>query len=465
MFARIRRRLTLWNALVVLVLLAAIEGINYGVLTVSFNRAVESELHARLAQQLAIAGRMGVATLAARNAQRLEYDLAYPGVFALVTDGRGRVIAAPAGLRALALPDQAALARALAGQVDERTVERGARDVRLLSAPVRAGGRVIGAVQVGRSMTLHERELALLLQVALLGGGVGLVLALGCGLFLAGRALVPVRAAFAAQRTFIADASHELRTPLALLRGTAEMLQHRFRRDPQRDRALLADMLADCDQLQRLIEDLLTLARADVGQLIVHPKPVQLDQLIGDACRRALVLAEPRGIRLTWTLPGTTVAEVDPTWLAQLTWILLENALAYTEPGGTVQVGLTTAARHALLTVADTGIGIPPAHLPHIFDRFYRVDPARTRDSGGAGLGLAIARVIAEAHGGAIGVESREGAGSVFTVRLPLSQDRDGTRRIPLVKQLTGHRAGDQMSLHRPSKGPIDSKIVSCCQT
>ncbi len=427
--------LELWNALVVLLLVGALEGITYVVLARSFSNAVESELHARMSQKLSIANQVGLSALAQRNAQRLEYDLAYPGVFAPVADMHGRVLAAPVGLRALAVPDQAALDHALTGHVDERTVKRGAYDVRLLSAPVFSGSRVIGAVQVGRSQVLHERELATLLQVALIGGMVALVLCLGGGLFLAGRALVPVRAAFVAQQAFAADASHELRTPLALLRGTAEMLQSRYGRDARRDHPMIADLLSDCDRLRRLVGDLLTLARADAGQMALRSEAVRLDRLVDDAGRRGLVLAAPREIALTWSASEITWVDGDPAWLAQLIWILLDNALSYTNQGGAVRMDLTANGRHVGLAVSDAGIGIPASSLPHIFDRFYRVDSARARESGGAGLGLALARVIAKAHGGTIQAESGEGLGSVFTVYLPVRRDPAGSGEPSATKR------------------------------
>jgi signal transduction histidine kinase len=288
---------------------------------------------------------------------------------------------------------------------------------------VRVGNRVVGAIQVGRSLALHERELSLLTAIALLGGVVGLLLALGGSFLLAKQALRPVQQAFAAQRTFVADASHELRTPLAIARGTAEMLQLRYGRDPQRDRERIDDLIIECDQLKRLVDDLLTLARSDVGQLAILPEAMDLGPLLTDACRRASVLAAQRGIDLACATTSQAQAQGDPAWLTQLFSILLENALSYTDPGGHVQVSLEVELGDAVVRVADTGIGIPADDVPHIFDRFYRVDAARVRTSGGTGLGLAMARTIVTLHQGSISVESRVGQGSTFTIRLPLQSD------------------------------------------
>jgi signal transduction histidine kinase len=435
MFARVSRRLVTWNVLVFTVVLAVIVGVGYLSLTFSFDNAEQNQLQARLAQQEAIANHGGIERLAGQDAASLAYDLAYPAVFALVTDSHGHILNGPLGLRALALPDRGALQQALSGHVDERTVERNGQHVHLLSAPVRVGKRIVGAIQVGRSLALHERELSLLTTIALLGGAVGLLLALGGSFLLAKQALRPVQQAFAAQRTFVADASHELRTPLAIARGTAEMLQQRYGRDPRRDRERIDDLITECDQLKRLVDDLLTLARSDVGQLAMLPEAMDLGTLLTDACRRASVLASERGIDLTCATTSQVPVQGDPAWLTQLFSILLENALSYTDHGGRVQVGLELESGDAVVRVADTGIGIPADDVPHIFDRFYRVDAARVRTSGGTGLGLAMARTIATLHQGSISVESHVGEGSTFTIHLPSLLD--GIASSPPARSLS----------------------------
>jgi two-component system sensor histidine kinase CiaH len=432
MFTSVHRRLVAWNVLVFAIVLTVVVGFGSFTLSMSFNNAVQAELEARLAQQETIVSRLGIKQLASQDAARLQYDLAFPAVFAIVTDSRGRVLTAPAGLRALALPDRRSLQEGLAGHMDERTVNRNGRHVLLLSGPVRAGGRVVGAIQVGRSLALHERELNLLTTIAFIGGGVGLILALGGSFLLAQRALNPVRQAFAAQRAFVADASHELRTPLAIVRGTAEMLQQRYGKNPQRDRERIDDVIVECDQLKRLVDDLLTLARSDVNQLAIVPEVIDLGPLLNDACRRAAVLADQRERNLTWTTGQRAMVRGDPNWITQLTSILLENALSYTDRGGHIHVLLEVEPSDAVVRVSDTGIGIPPDALPFIFDRFYRVDPARNHTSGGTGLGLAMARTITTLHGGHISVQSQVGKGSTFTVRLPLLLNGTGAATSPI---------------------------------
>ena len=178
--------------------------------------------------------------------------------------------------------------------------------------------------------------------------------------------------------------------------------------------------------MSRIIEQLLLLARADSGELRLERRPVALDDLVRDVCHRAEVLAHARRIRLRTRELEPMLLEGDEDQLRRLTLNLIDNAIKYTPEGGEVRVRLHfepseagRSERQAVLEVADTGIGIDAADLRRIFDRFYRVDKARSRAQGGSGLGLAICRWIVEAHGGRIEVRSRPGAGSTFSVRLP----------------------------------------------
>ena len=173
--------------------------------------------------------------------------------------------------------------------------------------------------------------------------------------------------------------------------------------------------------MNRLVADLLVLARADAGQSL-KMEPVELDRLLLDVFREARMLA--RGRRVSLRELDQLQVEGDRDRLKQLLVILLDNALKYTPEGGEVRLALCAEAGAAAITVSDTGIGIDPEDLPHIFERFYRADKARGRDTGGSGLGLSIAKWIAERHGGQILVDSVPGQGSVFTVRLPISRRR-----------------------------------------
>jgi heavy metal sensor kinase len=219
---------------------------------------------------------------------------------------------------------------------------------------------------------------------------------------------------------FTADASHELRTPLAVMRTTAEVAL-RARADDVERTAALEQIVAEVGRTSNLVENLLQLAKADSGNERLAMGRVDVVALGREAATEIDVLAKTKGIRLASELPnGAVHVHGDPRALRQLLLILLDNAVKYTPAGGRVELAIAATDGHASLSVRDTGIGISAEDVPHIFDRFYRVDRARSRAQGGAGLGLAIGQWIAEAHGGDILVESELECGSVFRVRLPV---------------------------------------------
>jgi signal transduction histidine kinase len=234
-----------------------------------------------------------------------------------------------------------------------------------------------------------------------------------------------LHAAYQQMRQFNADASHELRTPLTVIRGEAEVALRTHRSGPEYQ-AVLRTIQEETEHMSRIIEQLLLLARADSGELRLERRPVALDDLVRDVCHRAEVLARARRIRLRTGELEPVLLDGDEDQLRRLALNLVDNAIKYTPEGGEVNVRLHSETTptderppQAVLEVADTGIGINAAHLSQIFDRFYRVDKARSRSQGGSGLGLAICQWIVEAHGGRIEVHSQPDMGSTFTVRLP----------------------------------------------
>jgi heavy metal sensor kinase len=226
-----------------------------------------------------------------------------------------------------------------------------------------------------------------------------------------------LEAAFERQARFTADASHELRTPLAILRTHAELALARPR-TAEEYRETIESCHRAAVRMSALVEGLLTLARADAGKLELLRQPVDLRQLVEESVALFQPLAEERDVRLAAALKPAGVIG-DGIRLAQVVTNLLSNALQYNRAGGEVHVALAAEAGEAVLTVTDTGCGIPEEDRPHLFERFYRVDKARSRASGGNGLGLAICKSIVEAHGGAIEFTTETGQGSTFTVRLP----------------------------------------------
>jgi signal transduction histidine kinase len=177
------------------------------------------------------------------------------------------------------------------------------------------------------------------------------------------------------------------------------------------------------ERMSRLLGDLLLLARADTGGLPLRHEPVELDNILFEVYRQVSRIEKPVTVELTAVDQATILGDEDR--LKQLLLNLVDNGIKYTQPGGTVRLSLSKENGWAQLTVSDTGIGIPAEDLAHIFDRFYRVDKARSRAQGGSGLGLAIARWIVQAHGGGIQVDSTPGQGTTFQVTLPLYQPPD----------------------------------------
>ncbi|HEY6542134.1 MAG TPA: HAMP domain-containing sensor histidine kinase [Ktedonobacteraceae bacterium] len=252
--------------------------------------------------------------------------------------------------------------------------------------------------------------------------------------------LAELQEAYRHQQRFVADASHELRAPITSIRCNLDLLAKAPDLAPGEASAALTDARAESDRMGRLVNDLLTLARAD--SIALKPdseasgytkyqkssQKLDLDSLVLEAYRQYRVLdghvldaEKARGPRLILQDIAPAQVRGDADKLKQALVALLENALKYTPYEGTVTLSLTTQDRNALISVCDTGIGISSEDLPHIFERFYRADPARSRDRGGSGLGLAIVKSIVEEHGGSISVESMPGRGSAFKIKMPLT--------------------------------------------
>jgi signal transduction histidine kinase len=216
------------------------------------------------------------------------------------------------------------------------------------------------------------------------------------------------------QRRFVADASHELRTPLTTIRGNLGLLQRVPAIDEEDQRAVLRDAIDESERLIRLVNQLLSLARADAGAPVTVT-PLDIKPILEAAARQALLLAPGRPITHALFEPLQVQANRDS--LQQILLILLDNARSHTPPGTAIHLGLEARETDALVTVRDSGPGIPPDKLTHIFDRFFR--GSETRTGSGAGLGLAIAKSLAEAQGGGLMVDSQAGVGTTFTLTVP----------------------------------------------
>jgi signal transduction histidine kinase len=229
-----------------------------------------------------------------------------------------------------------------------------------------------------------------------------------------------IEASMSSARRFAADASHELQTPIAAIRGTIDMcLRSETSADEWRGTAV--ELLDDFDRLSELVRDLRLIALAEAGHLLDERERVPLADLVQDCCETAAVIAEEQHIRVTTAPFDPVTVSGSSRHLRRVLLNLLQNAIRYSPSGSSVQVSVGHADRMATLTVRDAGCGIDPADLPHIFEPFYRADPARARNTGGSGLGLAIVDQIVRAHGGHIEVSSTPAHGSTFSVSLPLA--------------------------------------------
>lgn len=228
---------------------------------------------------------------------------------------------------------------------------------------------------------------------------------------------------------FTADAAHELRTPLAALRGNAEVALGTHANDADRRRAL-EDGIEEYDRLSRLTDDLLLLARADAGQDLLRRENISLEKTVRDVVDLYVPLALEKGVTLACSVESAEFVNADDGRIRQLISNLLDNAVKYSPRGGNVDITLTRRDNDAILTIEDDGCGIPSQHIPHVFDRFYRVDAARSRSTAGFGLGLAICRTIVEAHGGSITIQSNAGCGTKVICKLPAATQLQALARI-----------------------------------
>ncbi|MEO7822985.1 MAG: ATP-binding protein [Gemmatimonadaceae bacterium] len=279
------------------------------------------------------------------------------------------------------------------------------REVSLRQALTAAlGGRSSGPNEI----TLNERTLLLTARPLEHGGGV-----------LALFDLTAIRRLETVRRDFVANVSHELRTPLTVIAGFTETLAEDGVPAEKR-REFSAMILASTSRMQRIVDDLLDLSRMESGGWIPNPQLLDAESIVLEALNTVRSHAVAKGVTLSAEI-STRAGELcaDRTALRQILSNLLENAIRHTGPGGKVTVATTRVEKGVELTVTDTGTGIPAEHLPRIFERFYRIDSGRARESGGTGLGLAIVRHLAEAHGGSVDARSTPGVGTAISVLLP----------------------------------------------
>ena len=223
-----------------------------------------------------------------------------------------------------------------------------------------------------------------------------------------------------ARNQFVSNASHELKTPLATIKILVESMMYQDGMDAALRREFLGDVDREIDRLSSVVGDLLTLVHIDSHKLRLRRERMLLSETVRESVQRLAPLAKKRGQTLSVSIEDDCEMFADPGKLAQVCYNIIENASKYTPDGGSITVRLRREGRDAVLDIADTGVGIPPEDVPHVFDRFYRVDKARSRDTGGTGLGLSIVQQIVRLHAGSVTVQSELGKGTTFTVQLPV---------------------------------------------
>lgn len=360
-------------------------------------------------------------------------------------------------------PDQHARAKNGDAVLSDFTVNK--TRLRAYVAPIMLkSGEVIGYIELAQSLRQVDNTLRDLATLIIVSIAAGLVVAAVGGWFIAGNILDPINRVtvtaqkiarardlgrrievpetvdevgrlamtfnemlariedlFRAQQRFVADVSHELRSPLTAVRGNLDLLKRGAANDMEERAQMIDAMDSETARMSRLVSDLLLLARQDSGVPIAK-QPIELDTLLLEVYRQAQVTA--KGVNLVLGAEDQAIIVGDRDRLKQVLLNLVDNAVKYTPQGGKVTLSLTKDEAWVKVMVQDTGIGIASENIPNLFDRFYRVDKARSRDAGGTGLGLAIAKSVVDAHNGKITVESQVGRGSIFTVWLPLAEPK-----------------------------------------
>jgi len=464
----IKFKLTLWYVLILGVILSSFSIFVYFTLADSLHKGLDNKIKAMAKVIASSSARplLGGPSMADLDRMMMRHFGIKPlGRFIQVVDEAGRVDSKSTNLRNVELPVSVkTLEEAARGRVTFETVKvSGGDSLRVVTVPIIQNDRMVGIVQVGSSLEGVAEALDQLLLILVIAVPAALLVTSVGGLFLANKALKPVdeitRTArqigsgdlsqritiknvkdeigrlastfnemlarleelFQQMKRFTADASHELKTPLTILKGEVEVGLKRGRQLDEYQRILRSN-LEEIDRMSRLVEDLLTLSQADMGALNLKREKVDVSQLGREVWEDLIRLAQEKGVELNFVDDGLPAVQGDPLRLRQLILNLVENGIKYTPRGGHVELKVRSDRERGIaeIEVADTGIGMVEKDVDRIFDRFFRVDEARSRQTGGTGLGLSICQSIAEAHGGEISVRSELGQGSTFTVTIPL---------------------------------------------
>ena len=465
LFNTIRSRLTAWHVCLLGVILIAFSAVLYFFLSKRLHESIDNSLR--------------VSASVVRKTARMQYSRTpLPGLeyffdqflgygnlnkFYRIYDGSGNVGSRSKGIDASKFPlSQEAYTSALKGEDTFETFQlEGDHPIRVITMPVLREGTLVNLIQVGTSLKSMKETLKNLRIFLFTSVPTVLLFSTLVGRFMARRALEPVsritetarqishepdlsrripepevqdeignlaktfnemmdrlESSFRQVRQFSSDASHELRTPLTVLKGQSELVLSKPR-SPAEYREVLSSNLEEINYMSKILDDLFTLAKSDEGRLNMEFQTVDFRSIIEDVCRHVEVLAEEKNVRVVVAYLEPVNVNGDPHRLRQMVLTLMHNGIKYTPSGGEIKVSLEDQRKQAAFTISDNGIGIPDNELPLIFNRFYRVDKARSRDEGGSGLGLSICKYIVDAHGGKIDVESQVGVGTRFRILIP----------------------------------------------
>jgi len=456
-FSALRKHLILTNVSLAMVVMAVLGGALYVYQEFQVSSQIDHQLAAEAAHEIAKGPAIFDSTPGADTTE--SYNPESPNLFSIVLGKDHKVLQDDEGIEQLGLTDWTLAEDVISGETPNTysTIERNGIRYRIYVEQVVQNGTVVGAIQTGTSLQGKETQIADFVRTLLLLCVGVIVLTAVSSIYLTDRALKPAKEAFVRQRQFAFAASHELRTPLAFIRSQAELLAAHRCPPPAVPEAATSDdalekwkeaseemgsdaqeIISEVDYMTRLIHRLLLLARDEADYRALAWERLNLAALARDCATRIRPQAEAKHLDLiltgissgdTATAESLAVTYGDPDMLRELLIILLENATRYTPEGGKIWLEVHAErkghhhAGHVWVRVSDTGKGIEPEHLPHIFEAFYRGDPARTHDpsSTGSGLGLALASWIVHAHNGHIDVHSVPGAGTTFTIHLPLA--------------------------------------------
>jgi len=465
----IRFRLTFWYMLVLMIILLAFSIIVYFSLSHTLKRNIDVSIQS---QAEWIAGVLDMLDegfdfeefkedLTEHTSKRKEES------YVQIRHGTGEVLYQSGQLNHVLQASDDALQQASENKRTLETITDPLTGVlRLVTLPVEDDGEIVYLVQVGASFKETQQVLHQLLFILLGSGMVALMVSFFGGWFLAQRALKPVdeitktakkieaenlnqrlvvpptedelsrlastlnemigrlERSFQQIRQFTADASHELRTPLTAMRGQTEVALRR-ERTAEEYRQLLESNLEEMEWMSQIVGNLLTLSRTDAGEIQLDIRPVQLEKLLRDIYEECVPVADAKDIEIFLDRSQKVTIAGDEMRLRQMLLNLIDNAVKYTRAGGQIRLSLEKDGNLAKLQVKDSGIGISQEDLPYIFDRFFRVDKARSREMGGGGLGLSIVQWIVNAHQGCIKVTSKLTEGSCFTIWLPTESEQD----------------------------------------